>query len=113
MPLSATSSIHIRLVLQQIIVTPASASLVPGATQQFEAYGRAATGDSMPVNVTYTATGGNITPQGLFSAGSEAGRYQVTWDGVTDRGARAAAGIYFVRLEAGTQKMARKFFLAQ
>ena len=63
--------------LVQIFVTPANANLQAGNTQQFTAYGRRNTGDSVSVNVSYSATGGTITPSGLYTAGSTAGTFRV------------------------------------
>jgi hypothetical protein len=43
----------------------------------------------------------------------EADTYEVEWDGRNDAGARAAKGVYFVRLEAGTQRAVRKLTLVR
>lgn len=63
--------------IAQLVVTPDNQSLAAGATQQFDAYGRTASGDSVGVTVDFTATGGTITSDGLFTAGPVAGTYQV------------------------------------
>jgi hypothetical protein len=42
-----------------------------------------------------------------------AGHYRVFWDGVTDRGVRAASGIYIYVLRAGERTFSRKMILAQ
>jgi uncharacterized protein YjdB len=63
--------------LAQIILTPATASVAAGATVQFAAYGRKTSGDSVAVNVAYTATGGTISATGLYTAGPSAGAYRV------------------------------------
>jgi hypothetical protein len=43
----------------------------------------------------------------------EAGPYRFEWDGRTDGGRRAAAGVYFVRLVAGGQRLEAKLVKAQ
>ncbi len=63
--------------LVQIFVTPSSANVQAGSSQQFTAYGLRNTGDSVSVNVSYSATGGAITSNGLYTAGSTAGSFRV------------------------------------
>jgi len=63
--------------LAQIVVTPNQMILGAGTTQQFAAYGRNDAGDSLGVTVTFSATGGTITADGLFTAGTVAGDFQV------------------------------------
>ncbi|HEV8400336.1 MAG TPA: Ig-like domain-containing protein [Gemmatimonadales bacterium] len=63
--------------LVQIIVTPTSASVQEGQSQQFAAYGRRNTGDTVAVNVTYSATGGTITQGGMYTAGTNPGTFRV------------------------------------
>jgi hypothetical protein len=64
--------------LTQIVLTPATAVLPSGGTQQFTAEGRLSDGSITSVSVTYSATGGTITTGGLYTAGQIAGNYQVT-----------------------------------
>jgi len=40
-----------------------------------------------------------------------AGWQTATWDGRTDRGERAASGVYFCRLETGAGELSRKVVL--
>jgi hypothetical protein len=61
------------VVVQQIILTPASVTLVTGATQQFTATAQMSNGTQQPATVTWTATGGTVTPVGLYTAGTIAG----------------------------------------
>jgi calcineurin-like phosphoesterase family protein len=75
--LSDTSSVTITPTLRQVVLTPASAALDVGGTQQFRAYGRLSNNDSVPVAVTYTAAGGTITTGGLYTAGQSAGTFDV------------------------------------
>jgi hypothetical protein len=64
-------------VLAKVTLVPATATLVSRATRQFAAYGRNSLGDSVPVSVVFTATGGTVTAGGLFTAGTVAGSYRV------------------------------------
>jgi hypothetical protein len=75
--LADSSSVVITPVLTQVVIVPASASLDVDQTEQFVAYGRVSTGDSVAVSVTYVAAGGTITPTGLYTAGLAAGTFQV------------------------------------
>jgi hypothetical protein len=56
---------------------PGSVSLASAATKQFSAYGRTTAGDSVAVNVVFTATGGTVTASGLYTAGPTAGSFRV------------------------------------
>jgi hypothetical protein len=73
-------------VLEKVTLMPATATLAPSATRQFVAYGRTTAGDSVDVNVVFTATGGTVTPGGLYTAGATAGSYRViaTSSGLAD-----------------------------
>lgn len=57
-----------------LAVTPATASLQTGATQQFSANVTGATN----TNVTWSATGGAISSTGFYTAGNVAGNFSVT-----------------------------------
>lgn len=61
----------------RVIVTPASVSIKAGAIQKFRAYGRTGGGDSVAVSPTFRATGGTITPAGLYTAGAKSGTFLV------------------------------------
>ena len=63
--------------LTSIELTPASASLQGGATQQFSVIGRRSDGTIQAVTPTFTATGGTITSGGLYTAGATAGTFRV------------------------------------
>jgi hypothetical protein len=63
--------------LAQVILTPATAVLAVGGTQQFAAYGKTGAGDSIAVSVNYAATGGTISAAGLYTAGQTAGAFSV------------------------------------
>lgn len=61
----------------EIVVSPSTVTLPPGGTQQFVARGVDVIGDTIPIRVVWNATGGSITPNGLFTAGT-AGAPQIT-----------------------------------
>jgi parallel beta-helix repeat protein len=63
--------------LDELVLTPSSIALTSGATQQFQVYGRTATGDSIAAPAVYTGTGGSITPAGLYTAGATTGTFRV------------------------------------
>ena len=63
--------------LTNVYVTPASVSLNVGATQAFKAYGRNSAGDSIPVTVTFSATGGTVSSSGLYTAGATGGTFRL------------------------------------
>src|SRR6266487_1520052 len=62
----------------QIRVAPDSVALDPSQTQGFVASGRTAGGDSMAVNVTWTASAGTITPAGVYTADTGAADAVIT-----------------------------------
>lgn len=62
-----------------VAVVPAAASVPPGQTVAFVAEAVTAGGDSVPdQSVEWRATGGTITPQGVFTAGPDVGTFAVT-----------------------------------
>jgi hypothetical protein len=63
--------------LQAVVLTPASVSLAPGATQQFAATGKMSDGSSSSVAVTWSASGGTISSSGLYTAGTTGGAFRV------------------------------------
>ncbi len=52
----------------QVRVTPDSVTLDPAQTQQFVAAGRTLAGDSVAIAVTWSASAGTITPEGMYTA---------------------------------------------
>jgi len=62
----------------QVIVVPESLNLAPAQQFRFAAYGRTASGDSTAVAVSWTASGGSITPDGMFVADTAVGDFQVS-----------------------------------
>jgi parallel beta-helix repeat protein len=63
--------------LTALVLTPATATLVAGGSQQFAVQGRLSDGSVTTVQAQYSAAGGTITSSGLFTAGSAAGSYRV------------------------------------
>ena len=63
--------------LISVELTPATVTLSPAATQHFAAVGHLGDGSSAVVTVTYSAAGGTITRDGLFTAGTTPGSYLV------------------------------------
>jgi hypothetical protein len=63
--------------LTNVYVTPASVTLRAGATQAFKAYGRNSAGDSIPVSVAFSATGGTVSSGGLYTAGTTGGTFRL------------------------------------
>ena len=63
--------------LNQLVLNPGSVTLAPGATQQFGVAGSWSDGSSTAPTVAYSATGGTVAPDGLYTAGTTAGTYRV------------------------------------
>jgi hypothetical protein len=63
--------------LARVHLTPAFLTLSRSHTASFAAYGRMSTGDSVAVDVTFSATGGTVSSSGLFTAGSTPGNFRV------------------------------------
>jgi uncharacterized protein YjdB len=76
LPLVGRAIVHKRRVIQ-LIMQPSALTVLPGATQQFTTLGVRNSGDTTPVQVHYSATGGTIAIGGLFTAGSTPGTYAV------------------------------------
>ncbi|MBM3889791.1 MAG: hypothetical protein FJ388_11795, partial [Verrucomicrobia bacterium] len=65
--------------LARVEVTPSDVTVRVGEQQQFSGKGRDANGNQVPVSGTWTSTGGTITQGGLYTAGTTAGDYNVTY----------------------------------
>jgi hypothetical protein len=63
--------------LKSVVVTPSSTTLNPGVSQTFAAIGLLASGDTVPIGVTWSARGGTIDAGGLYVAGDTVGTFQV------------------------------------
>ena len=78
--LADTSAVSLTVpapVLQSVVLTPATASLVTGSTKQFSVAGQWSNGATTAPAVTYSATGGTINSSGLYTAGNTAGTFRV------------------------------------
>src|SRR5438552_3328470 len=62
----------------QVRVAPESVALDPNQTQPFVASGRTAAGDTVPIDVTWTASAGSITSEGLYTADTSATDVTIT-----------------------------------
>ena len=63
--------------LTQVLLTPDTATVQAGATQQFQANGLMSDNTTRPISVNYSATGGAITAGGLYTAGNTTGTFRV------------------------------------
>ena len=59
----------------------------------------------------YDLTGRRVRT--LVDESRPAGRYEVTWNGTDDNGARVASGTYFYRLQAGSFTRTEKMTLVK
>jgi hypothetical protein len=73
----------------QVTVSPASATLSPGAKQTF----RATISGSSNTTVTWSATGGTITSGGVYTAGGAPGNFTVTATSAADPTKSATAAV--------------------
>ncbi len=64
--------------LTRIVLLPASATVRVGQTRQFSASGYDTDGIEVAISPTWSATGGTITPNGLYTAGSQPGSFIAT-----------------------------------
>jgi hypothetical protein len=60
-----------------VTVTPSAANLLPGAAQQFSVSALWSDGSTTLPPIEYSATGGTVSPSGLFTAGTVAGSFRV------------------------------------
>jgi hypothetical protein len=63
--------------LVSLSLSPSSVTLTPAGTRQFSVSGSWSDGGTSAPSVTYTATGGNVTSGGLYTAGSTTGTFRV------------------------------------
>ena len=63
--------------LVAVELTPPSATLQSGGTQQFTAVGRLSNGSTTTIPINWSATGGAVSPAGLYTAASTAGAFRV------------------------------------
>jgi hypothetical protein len=95
----------------QVIITPASASVVLGGTQQFTASATLDDGSTQnDPDVTWSATGGSITAGGLYMAGGAVGGFRVV---AIDRGGVLADTSEVTLAPAGVLSYATSFPLTE
>jgi hypothetical protein len=64
--------------VMEVVVSPNPVTLQPFQSLQFRAFGRTPTGDSVSVAVSWSGSGGTISPSGVYTAGPTPGTYRVT-----------------------------------
>jgi len=109
---TGTATAHVTAPLDSISVTPGQVDLNPGDQQQFEARGFDTQGSEMVITPVWSVDGGDITQDGLYTAG-DVGEFTVT---VTVDGS-GVTGTATVRVwPTGVEAMGRvpeKFSLSQ
>ena len=76
---TGTASVHVGPpTLATIRVTPTDAQLDPGGVQTFTAVGYDGQSNEIPIDPVWTATGGTITSEGRYTAGTRPGIFRIT-----------------------------------
>jgi uncharacterized protein YjdB len=104
--LTASAKVHVRGSLKQVVLMPASTSVAPGAQITFTDYGLVANGDTVTVSPTFTATGGTITSDGKYTAGSTPGNYRVIATAVVNNSGTTVADTSQVTISGSTVPVA-------
>ncbi|MDB4883294.1 MAG: hypothetical protein JWL95_2060 [Gemmatimonadetes bacterium] len=89
--------------LLRLALAPATLTLMPGATQQFTVSGSWSDGATRAPAVSYSAIGGAITPDGLFTAASAPGTARV----IATQQAGALADTTMITLAAPTATLTK------
>jgi hypothetical protein len=63
--------------LERVLLSPVAANIAVGGRQEFRAAGLMSDGRVVAVPVTFTATGGQVTGDGSFTAGDTTGTYKI------------------------------------
>jgi flagellar hook assembly protein FlgD len=71
----------------------------------------AGSGEPVPTTLRIFDSRGRLVRTLLDSSQATARQYLIRWDGTTEAGERAAAGIYFYRLRAAGREMTRRLVL--
>jgi len=100
--LTASAKVHVRGSLKQVVLMPASTSVAPGAQITFTDYGLVANGDTVTVSPTFDATGGTITSDGKYTAGSTAGSYRVIATALVNNSGNTVADTSQITIGGGT-----------
>jgi hypothetical protein len=83
-------------------------TLAPGATRQFSTQATWSDGLPRSVAVTYSATGGGVSPTGLFTAGSVAGTFLVVANCACGRADTAIVGVQAVAAQLASLRISPK-----
>lgn len=81
--------------IARLLVSPSATTVTPSTTVYVAVAGLTAAGDSIPPVVTYSGTGGTMTPCGHYTAGNEPGTYVVR--ATTPEGLRDSAFITVIQ----------------
>lgn len=73
--LEGQATISIVEPIERVVIVPGNKNMKPGQTFKFTAMGVRQNNEETPVDVNWRATGGEITPEGLFTAGKKEGRH--------------------------------------
>jgi len=77
-PISGTAQVIVTVgVLVSIVVTPPTATITADDTQQYTATGHDAQGNAVPINPTWSASGGSVSLSGLYTA-TPTGTFTIT-----------------------------------
>ena len=77
---SDTAAVRITAVapaVARVVIAPGQVTVATGVSTSFVAEAQAADGSVIPLGIRYAATGGSISPTGVFTAGQVAGSYRV------------------------------------
>jgi hypothetical protein len=114
--ISDSAAVQILPFLESIRMTPDSVELMPGENQQFTALGTDSLGEPVQLLARWSATGGTVSHEGIYSAGSEQGDFSVivtdTLSGIEGRAAVRISSASQVR-EGGSEALPAEFSLDQ
>ncbi|HKA01760.1 MAG TPA: Ig-like domain-containing protein [Candidatus Solibacter sp.] len=102
---SASATVTVQAPVVSVSITPTTATLQTGVTQQFSA---TVTGSSNTA-VTWTATGGTISSTGLYTAGQTTGNFAVTARSAADTTKSATATVQIATATTGLPPVPRMF----
>src|ERR1022692_3381563 len=95
---SASAIVAVTTPVVAVSISPTSASMLISGTQQFTAY----ITDTSNTALTWSATGGTVSTNGLYSAPATAGTYTVTATSVADTTKSATASVTVTSSSAGS-----------
>ena len=95
---SASATVTVTALAVGVSISPVSAALLTGATQQFTATVTGSTNTA----VTWLATGGTVSTNGLYTAPATAGTYSITATSQADSTKSATASVTVISSSAGS-----------